>query len=286
MNATCKASPSVTDWMQGVGNIVQAGISLCTAIATLLVAWYAYRVSQGQIRPLLSLAIENGKRHTQIQLLNNGLGPAVITKVTYKLRHETKPRVDIKKMDLRKQEDLDQAVADSVGEGGQPAGSRVYLLRHKEVHLPGEVDLTRARRRDLLDPVGQNTEQGTVAGKVLKAEGNIVLLRAEVKQDPAGIDNGPARTWLLLLRKMVNGTVITVEYTDARGAKMSKFIGVITMPAPDIEEAAADGADGVVQDPAGPAGAGSALGSALVAELPVAPVASSSSGCRLGAYPC
>lgn len=67
--------------MQGVGNIVQAFIAFLTLLATVAIALYAYRVSQGQIRPLLSLDIENGKRYTLIQLLNNGLGPANITKV-------------------------------------------------------------------------------------------------------------------------------------------------------------------------------------------------------------
>lgn len=135
--------------------------------------------------------------------------------------------MDCKEKDLRVKENLQAAVDDSVTPDGEPTGSRVYLLQHKEVHEEGVPHLTKADLGKLLG--GSNVEEGVVAGQVLKAGGNIVLLRAEVKQDPPWrawqereCERGKA--WLWLLRRMVNAAVIEVEYTDARGVKMPNLL--------------------------------------------------------------
>uniref|UniRef100_A0A383W8N3 Uncharacterized protein n=1 Tax=Tetradesmus obliquus TaxID=3088 RepID=A0A383W8N3_TETOB len=187
----------------------------------------------------------------------------MLLQITYKL-YGQQAREDILEEDLENEDNLQKAVEASIRADGEPTGGRVYLLRHKEVHQPHEPDLSIPQLRELLD-VG-NVEEGMVAGQVLKAGGNIVLLRAAVREDPAGIDNGPARAWLRLLRRMVNGAVVEVEYTDARGIKMPKYIGVITMPAPPAPAAAgaaAVGSGGSVQGQAGmAAGNSSSMGAA------------------------
>lgn len=243
------ASPSVTDWMQGIGNIVQSIIAIFTAVASLWVAVSANKLSHAQIRPVLSLDVENGRRYAMVQLKNHGMGAATITKATYKLYGQG-PRVDSQELFASKQERwwslnrlfkmpqdqiVEARVRHSIRDDGGPAGNignRVYLLRHKQVHPPGYPDLTFQQLRDVLDPDGGNVEQYRVAGRVLQANGDIVLMRAAVREDTtSGTDPTPARSWLLLLQKMLNGAVVEVEYTDPRGRTIV-FIDVISMPAP------------------------------------------------------
>lgn len=75
---------TATDWMQGVGNIIQAVGNIAQVVAAAFIAFYAYRISQAQIKPILVLECSQGGR--VLTSRNNGLGPALITSIDFEPR--------------------------------------------------------------------------------------------------------------------------------------------------------------------------------------------------------
>lgn len=205
-------SCSTDDWrspngIQAVFTVASVLAAVVSILATLVIGLVGYRVSINQIKPFLYIDVTSGKDHTIILLKNEGLGPAKITKVSYRLK-------------ARDTEEYRECASTDAFEGWRvdteqcrDRGDCQYLLAAKGV-IPG------ANLKQCLSSEHPYWQTCDVAGQVIGGGKEIYILHAYIKYDPLDPYGGNSRLgklWQAALRYKLAHAEVKIEYEDANG---------------------------------------------------------------------
>lgn len=188
---------STTDWMQGVGNIIQAffGIvigvaAICLTVVTNRLADAANTLALAAIRPYLLVQTSHGKLFIKVVLKNDGGGPAIINSVTY-------------------QRTGAPMVTDTKAEHDAHPDDFYGLLDYKDHDVVPRADRLENLLANPSEPADNNIGY-KIAGEALGTGKELVLLACKVQNTDDG------RAFLNSIRASLDGAVITIRYQDAR----------------------------------------------------------------------